>query len=234
MSLSLDLDVARLGLGVTPSPSPLARPGAPNVRHGLYDSESVSESDPIVSSSRNSNEGRPLRLPPHMTRDPECPVVGCRYDTHLHAPVRTPLSSCSHLVCQECVQTAASSASPGSCGHGACGRSDSESESESQRAAGRRFFQEPEAQPEQLPLAGCLPVPLAVGVDVNLEADYGLVAAISLKLSTASLSGPIGDFTSSSPGRGLTVTQPESEPTPCRRSVHIITWFQVVTPPKYT
>ncbi len=219
MSLSLDLDVARLGLGVTPSPSPLARPGAPNDRHGLYDSES----DPIVSSSSsNSDEGRPLRLPPHMTslRDPECPVVGCRYDTRLHAPVRTPLSSCSHLVCQECVQTAASRASPGSCGHGACGRSDSESES--QRAAGRRCFQEPEAQPELLPLAGCLPVP--EDVDVNLEADYGLEGAISLKLSTASLSGPIasGDFTSSSPGR-LTVTQPESEPTPCRRSVHIIT-----------
>ena len=63
-------------------------------------------------------------LPPHMTRDPEaleCPVAGCRYDAHLHAPVRTPLCPCGRLVCRQCVLAAASSTSPGPCG--ACGRS---------------------------------------------------------------------------------------------------------------
>jgi hypothetical protein len=43
-------------------------------------------------------------------------VAGCRYDAHLHAPVRTPLCPCGRLVCRQCVLAAASSTSPGPCG----------------------------------------------------------------------------------------------------------------------
>lgn len=77
-------------------------------------------------------------LPPHLATDPEaleCPVAGCRYDAHLHAPVRTPLCLCNRLVCRQCALAAASRSTVGPCG--ACGRSgDVRVEAEGPRAGG--------------------------------------------------------------------------------------------------